>query len=194
MVNMIQYRITKADDHILQQMGETNWQLISITDGKMYFSKKSWKTRDIKTDKESSEWLEFITLYRKINNNGSYAKTLVKKYHECLKEKDHKYMMDKLREYQKHLEAFTSKPTLQVSTYLNQWRYNDTYELIKVDYVNKWKDDMLKEQEVPQECIDAIMSENNKWVSNHWQMREMTAYVFQEIIGKYYVTKAKWII
>jgi hypothetical protein len=38
---------------------------------------------------------------------------------------------------------------------------------VKVDYSNKWKDDMLKDQKVPLECIDPIMTENNAWESTH---------------------------
>jgi hypothetical protein len=53
------------------------------------------------------------------------------------------------------------------ATYINQKRYLDTWEIIKVDYVNKWKDEMLKDQKVPQNCIDAIMTEDNAWITNH---------------------------
>ncbi|MDA3855712.1 MAG: hypothetical protein PF569_05605 [Candidatus Woesearchaeota archaeon] len=76
-------------------------------------------------------------------------------------------MLDKLDQYKRHLESFTLKPPLQVSTFLNQERYRDDYEVTKVDYTNKWKDDMLKEQKVPKECIDAIMTENSAWLSTH---------------------------
>jgi hypothetical protein len=46
---------------------------------------------------------------------------------------------------------------------------------------------MLKDQKVPQNCIDAIMTEDNAWITNHWKMREMTSFVFQGIIDKYYL-------
>jgi predicted translin family RNA/ssDNA-binding protein len=80
----------------------------------MYFKKQVVKRREVKIDKPTPQREEFIKVYRKINNNGSYSDALIKKYHEVLKEKTHKEMMDKLSEYQQHLEAFPSKPPLQV--------------------------------------------------------------------------------
>lgn len=143
--------IIKYSTEAFKQLSEEWWELRSIYDWMMFFQKQvnTTTTREVKIDKESDEWLEFIKLYRTINNNGSYNKKLIKKYHEAIKEKPHKEMMDKLEEYKKHLELFTSKPPLQVWTFLNQKRFNDTYEVVKIDYANKWKDDMLREQKVP---------------------------------------------
>jgi hypothetical protein len=48
---------------------------------------------------------------------------------------------------------------------------------------------MLKDQKVPLECIDPIMTENNAWESTHWKTREMTCNIFQNIIDKYHIIK-----
>jgi hypothetical protein len=93
-------------------------------------------------------------------------------------------MMKKLKEYKQHLELFTKKPPLQVWTYLNQKRYNDTYEIAKVDYVTKRRDDMLKDQEIDKMYIESIMLEAKNWDATHWKNNEMTSWVFQNIINK----------
>jgi hypothetical protein len=54
--------------------------------------------------------------------------------------------MDKLQEYTKHLDAFTFKSPVQAGVFINQKRFLEDYEVANVDYVNKWKSDMLKEQ------------------------------------------------
>lgn len=184
---MYEYKLIKLNNSALPKLWKEWRELTSIYNEIMYFKRVIKQTRNITIDKESPEWLEFIMEYRKINNNGSYAKTLIKKYHEVLKEKPHKEMMEKLEEYKKHLEAFSFKNPVQAPVFLNQKRYLETYEVVKVDYTNKWKDDMLREQKVPKDCVSAIMTENSAWESTHWKVREMTSVVFQGIIDKYYV-------
>ena len=152
----------------------------------MYFSRLIKQKREIRIDKETPERREFITEYRTINNKGSYSELLIKKYHECIKEKDHKSMMEKLHEYKQHLESFTNKPPLQVCTYLNQKRYNDTYEITKVDFASKWQDEVLRERKIPKEYIEMIMLERDKRVAMN-PKKEVTTHVFDMMIEKYYL-------
>ena len=181
---MYEHKIIKANDSAIKILEKENWELCTIYQDKMYFKKQIKQKHNITIDKETPEWLEFIKLYRTINNKWSYAETLIKKYHECLKEKPHADMMDKLKEYKQHLELFTKKPPLQVWTYLNQKRYNDTYEVTKVNYATKRRDDMLKEQKIDKMYIEQIMLEASKWDSNHGKTSEMTVWIFQNIINK----------
>tara|TARA_R110000744_G_scaffold341712_2_gene446896 strand:+ start:1292 stop:1546 length:255 start_codon:yes stop_codon:yes gene_type:complete len=84
----------------------------------MFFKKKVTQTRTTKEHKTFPEWEEFIKEYKTINNKGVYDKTLIIKYREALKEMNHDQHMAKLKEYKEHLNIYTTKPPLQVSTYL----------------------------------------------------------------------------
>ena len=94
-------------------------------------------------------------------------------------------MMDKLDEYKNHLKSFTTKPPLQVWTYLNQKRYNGTYEITKVDYTTKWQDEVLRERKIPLEYVEMIILERDKRVAMN-PKKEVTAYIFDEMIKKYF--------
>ncbi len=155
--------------------------------GYMIFEQKR-TTKSIEW-KETKEWLEFIKLYREINKNGSYAKTLLRKYELVLKENKHEDIIKNLKQYKEHLILFPSKPALQVSTYLNQNRFKDDWELIKTDFASKWQDDRLKELKVPVNCIDPIKTEIQAWESKHGAMREMTIGILDQIIWKYYTIR-----
>ena len=71
-------------------------------------------------------------------------------------------------------------------TYINQERYRDNWEVVKVDFANKWKSDMIKEQKIPKEYAEPIMLESDKWEATHGKTREMTSLTFQNIIDRYY--------
>jgi hypothetical protein len=53
-----------------------------------------------------------------------------------LEKNKHTDIMQNLSDYKKHLEAF-NKPPLQVGTYINQKRYLDKFETIKLDFSKK---------------------------------------------------------
>jgi len=97
-------------------------------------------------------------LYRTINKNGSYADTLIRKYEIVLTENKHSDIMKNLKEYIEHIDAY-KKPPLQAGTYLNQKRYLDPWETVKVDFTTKWIDDILKERQIPSEVKEVIMIE-----------------------------------
>jgi hypothetical protein len=72
-----------------------------------------------------------------------------------LEKNKHTDIMQNLSDYKKHLEAF-NKPPLQVGTYINQKRYLDKWEVIKVDFSIRRRIDLLKELKVPEEYISKI--------------------------------------
>ena len=94
-------------------------------------------------------------------------------------------MMNKLEEYEEHLKAY-NKPPLMVSTWLNQKRFLDYYETIKIDFSQKWQEEILKEQSVPQEYVNLILLERDKWVATN-PKKELTTHIFNEMIKKYYI-------
>ena len=145
------------------------------------------RTNKIIKWQESKQWLEFIELYRTINKNGSYSDTLLRKYEIVLKEHNHSNIIKNLNEYIEHIAIF-EKPPLQVGTYLNQKRFLDPWETVKVDFSTKWIDERLKEREVPAECKEPIMWEVSKWKANHWKnpSMEFTVFKLDAIIDKYH--------
>jgi hypothetical protein len=78
-----------------------------------------------------------------------------------LEKNKHTDIMQNLSDYKKHLEAF-NKPPLQVGTYINQKRYLDKFETIKVDFSKKWIDDLFKELKTPPNIIDPVLTEIDK--------------------------------
>lgn len=183
------YRLTKLDNWILEDMWKDERELVTILVDVMYWKKSVKQSRNVVIDKPTPEREEFLKAYRKLKAMWSYDDTLIKKYHTAIIDFPHKKMMEKLDEYSRHLEAFDFKKPVMLSVFLNQKRYKEDYEVSNVDFTQKWKDDMLREQKVPKTCIDAIMTENNAWESTHWKVREMTSLIFQAIIDKYYKPK-----
>lgn len=181
-----EYKYIKFNPTLLEWLWAEWWKLNCIYEGTMYLSKEIKKTINITIDEPTTEWEEFIKEYRTINNNWSYANTLIKKYHKTLELIKHKDMMDKLKEYKQHLEVFTTKSPLQVGTFLNQSRWKDTYEIARVNFEDKWQLDLLKELKVPEEYVELIIWERDKWKSMH-TTKEVTRYVFEEMIKKYYI-------
>jgi len=78
-----------------------------------------------------------------------------------LEKNKHIDIMQNLSDYKKHLEAF-NKPPLQVGTYINQKRFLDKWEIVKVDFTHKWIDDLFKELKTPPNIIDPVLTEIDK--------------------------------
>lgn len=129
------------------------------------------------------EFTEFINEYRTIKTNWSYDERLITKYNNILKEYKHKGIMKNLSDYKKHLLAF-NKPALQVWTYLNQKRFLDNWELIKIDYSKKWIDDLFKERNIPQNIIEPVLIEIERREKSN-PKKELTIWIIDNMILKY---------
>ena len=76
--------------------------------------------------------------------------------------------MKNLDDYSKHLTAHKKKEyALMAQTYINQKRYEDNWEVVKVDFATKWRSDMIKDQNIPEMYIEPIMLEAKKWDATH---------------------------
>jgi len=66
--------------------------------------------------------------------------------------------MDNLKDYKIHLQTHKKKDyALMASTYINQKRYKDKWDIISTNIVNKWIDDLLREKNLSADIIDNIM-------------------------------------
>ena len=188
---MIKYEVEKTPDNpkeyleILKTRWINNWEWQQDKFWYMIFYKKvvTQVDKQAKIDNASPEWLEFIKEYRLINNKWSYDERLITKYHNVLKEYKHTDIMQNLSDYKKHLEAF-NKPPLQVGTYLNQKRFLDKWEIIKVDFTKKWIDDVFKQRKIPQNIIDPVLTEIQRWEAMH-KDKELTIWILDNMILKY---------
>ena len=176
---MIKYRIIKANDEALTIMWEENWELVSISDWKMYFKKKIIWTKSIKLDEVSPEYTEFIKAYRKINTNWSYDERLIAKYHKALEEVSHTDIMKNIEEYKLFLEVNKERPPLQVSSYINQKRYKDKWEIIK-DVSRKWLNEIFQERWLNANEIEILNWEIKGW-EDKWK-KEIRRWVVYEMI------------
>ena len=171
----------KADTQWYKWTNDVLWYMI--------FEEKA-KSKKAKAWKITPEWLEFINEFRTINKKGSYSDTLVRKYEIVLEKTKHSDIMNNLKDYKRHIIEFNKLP-LQVWTYLNQNRFMDDWETVKVNYEEKWIDEHIKLREIPQECIEPIMWEVGNWKAKHWDnpSMEFTTFKLDAIIDKYYITK-----
>ena len=177
---MYEHKIIKSSDKAIWILQKENWELCAIDSGKMYFKKQVKATREVKIDKPSKEWLEFIKLYREINNNWSYDTRLIKKYHEVIKQTPHDDILTNLKDYKLHLEVTKKqKFALQVWTYLNKASYKNTWEIVK-DMSKKWINDIYKDRELLAPEIDMINTEISAWEIKHKQ--EIRSWVVNEMI------------
>ena len=133
---------------VWEEMIQDDYELVYFSETHLIsFWKKEIK-RTVKPIawKESPEYLEFIKFYRKeINDKSSFANTIPRKYELALEDKDdtgnritHQYIMNSLRDYKDHLKAF-NKPPVWVQVFLNQRRYIEKYQTVKVNYEEKWE-------------------------------------------------------
>ena len=170
-------------------MGEENWQLISISEGKMYWSKKKTTTRKNKTVEKTPEFEAFRYKYRSIKKNGLYDPNLPAKFQEKVKEFGLDTIMNNLDDYIKHCKV-KEKPEdkiLMPSTYLTRNRFTDDWDLWNVTLDQKRVNTMLKEQVEDNNIIDAILQEKRAWEATNTH-RELTSAIFQNIIDKYNIT------
>lgn len=179
----IEYKITTHDDRVLRQFWKDGWQLIQILDWKMYWSRELKQTKTPIKWKETKERKEFIEFYRKnITNKWSYWDPVIRKYEIALESTPHKTIMDNLKDYKLFLEINKTRPPLQVTTYINQKRYFDKWEIVK-DMSRKFINDIFKEKQLNADEIEFMTKEIETYEKT--QNREASDYNVRAIIKKY---------
>ena len=192
---MIKYTKTQKPDNIeeyfekLTKAWQDNWIHSHNEYWYMIFQKKTTVTTKKIEWTETKEWIEFIRLYREINKNWTYDKTLLRKYEIILKENNHSDIIDNLKVYKEHLKLFPTKPPLQVSTYLNRNRFKDDWETVKINYEEKWITDIMKEREITDSYQDIIMTNVRMWRKSYEPVRQFTIGILDDMIQKYWIRK-----
>ena len=90
--------------------------------------------------------------------------------------------MDNLNDYKLFLEVNKSRSPLQVTTYINQKRYLDNWEIIK-EQSRKFVNDIFKEKQLNADEIEFMTKEIETYEKT--QNREATDYNVRAIIKKY---------
>ena len=188
---MIKYKSIKTPEtakeylNMLKEFWEDNWSWQQDKFWISIFYKKIVTQAETKTKLEKAwpEYTEFIKTYRSINTKWSYDDRLITKYNNILKEYKHIDIINNLSDYKKHLEAF-NKPPLQVGTYLNQKRFLDNWEIVKVDFTKKWIDDVFKQRNIPQNIIDPVLTEIDRRETMN-KGKELTIWILNNMILKY---------
>ena len=176
---MIRYKVTKFNPTKLEELWKENRQLVTIYEWIMYFSKTEKQTRKAKLSMQFPEYTEFITFYRKINNNWSYDDRLIAKYKDILKDVKHESIMNNLEEYKLFLEFNKTRSPLQVWSYLNRKGYLEKWEIVK-DMSKKWIDNIFKERKLDKYTIDTTLLEiDNRERKNN---KEITSWVLDKLI------------
>jgi len=173
---------TKEYFEMLQQLWEHNWEWqqdkywISI-----FFKKVPWKTdRDKKQTIKTPEWIEFFEIYKDIKNNWLSNDNLIIKYNKLVQEWLHDTIIQNLKDYKLYLEVKKKKDyALMASTYINQARYKDKWEIVE-DQSKKFLNDLFMDRKLEKTIIDNIMLEINKWEEK--QKKEITFWVANNII------------
>ena len=116
---------------------------------------------------------------------GLYNKALIPRYNKLVKAGLHEAIMKNLDDYIKHLETQKKKDyALMASTYINQERYKDEWEIVTTDYSQKWINEELEMSWASTEQIESIMIEKQKWEAKN-KNKEITVWVFRNIITYY---------
>ncbi len=184
---MFEYKYLKFNPTLLEWLWKEGWELTTIYEWIMYFKKSIKKTIIKSIWVANKERLEFRWAYKDIKNSWLSCNALMCKYNKLTVEWKHTSIMKNLDDYSKHLTAHKKKEyALMAQTYINQKRYEDNWEVVKVDFATKWRSDMIKDQNIPEMYIEPIMLEAKKWDATHWTTREMTSWNFQIMIDKYY--------
>ena len=174
---------------ILTKAWEKNYRYIWEKFWHLWFEKTVKATVEIKEWKETAEWLEFIKLYRTINKSWSYDKRLIRKYEIVLEKNSHESIIKNLKRYILHLDLYTTKPPLQVATYINGNRFLDDWETVKVDYSEKWIIDIMQEREITEDSQNRIMTAVRIWRKTNEPVKEFTTSILDMMINKIWDNK-----
>ena len=174
---------------ILTKAWENNYRYIWEKFNYMWFEKTVKATVEIKEWKETAEWLEFIKLYRTINKWWSYDKRLIRKYEIVLEKNKHEDIIKNLKRYILHLDLYTTKPPLQVASYINWNRFLDDWETVKINYEEKWIIDIMQERKITEDSQNRIMTAVRIWRKTNEPVKEFTTNTLEQMITKIWINK-----
>lgn len=180
---MIAYRITRANDGILPKMGEEGWQLISIYEWKMYFSREERKKKEKKKAIQSNEYLSFRNIYP--SKTGIYDDKLIIKYNDLVTQGLHTDIMVAVTQYIKEIEVTGQSKICNASTFLNQKRWLQDFRVVR-DSNEEWVNKEIKH--LPSAKISQILDTKKIWEKEH-PTKEFTLWVLKNIIAKYENTR-----
>lgn len=180
---MIKYRIIKANDEALHTMWKENWELVSISDSKMYFMKKivSKQDREEKQLTKSPEFIEFAKKYYIIKDSGLSDEKLIAKYNKLIDK--HQEIMNWLDKYIRKIKAenIAINFILMASTFISQERWKDEFTIMenRVWFAQKWMLPYL--QDLPEERIQFIVNKVREREKKY--NKDCTEWVLQNIIN-----------
>lgn len=186
---MIQYKKHKTPDNIkeyfeiLKKEWEDNYEFVMEKFWYLIFSKKvCWKIDTIKKEAiKTKEWLEFYDIYKTIKNNWLSSDRLINKYNSLVDLWLHSLIINNLKKYKKYLEVKNKQEyALMASTYINQARYNDKWEIVE-DMSKKWINDIFEERWLEKYIIDNVLTEIQNWEYKN-KPKEITNWVVNNII------------
>ena len=174
---MIEYKIIRSSDEELHELGEKNWELVSISDGKMYF-KRTCRSISEKKPEATSEYIQFRDAYKLLSENGIYSPMVKAKYASLVKEGLHQTIMDSIPLYEKECKAI-SRPFKNASTFLNQRTWEQKFRITKsaeYDWMNAYLEPLSLDQ------INQVREIARSWKEQH--KKDLTPWVLQNIITK----------
>ena len=186
---MIEYKKHKTPDNIkeyfeiLKKEWENNYEFVMEKFSYLIFSKKvCWKIDTIKKEViKTKEWLEFYEIYKTIKNNWLSSDRLINKYNSLVDLWLHNLIINNLKKYKKYLEVKNKQEyALMASTYINQARYNDKWEIVE-DMSKKWINDIFEERWLEKHIIDNVLTEIQNWEYKN-KPKEITNWVVNNII------------
>lgn len=159
------------------------WYRLAYYDKELQISvwdKKISRTITKSIWEKDEQWLEFRNLYKQIKDSGLSNNALIVKYNTLCKEWLHSKIMDNLKDYKIYLEVTKKKDyALMAQTYINQARYNDTWEIVQ-DQSRKFINDIFKELELNADEIENVKTEIQAYEKKH--NKEVTDYNVRSLI------------
>lgn len=190
---MIQYKTNKTPAtpkeylEMLQEMWNDNymWQQDKFWYS-IFYKKIIWKIdREKKDAIKTKEWLEFYELYKQIKNAWLSNERLIHKYNKLVQEWKHELIMKNLKQYNIYLDVSKKwkEFALQASTYINQKRYDDKWEIV-TDMSRKWLNDIYDERKLTVDEIEMLNWEIKKWEAT--QKQEIRRWVVENMILSFF--------
>jgi len=177
---MIKYRVIKYNLSALKEMWDNNWELKSIYDDKMIFSKHivSKKDRENKQLTKSPEFIEFASLYPKKADLSSDK--LIEKYNWLVWQ--HQVIMEWLKRYINYIEVEKLAPKFikNATTWINNKCWENEYKVLenRFWYNKKFIADML--QWINSDKVEIIL--NQVKIREAKTKKEINEWVLENII------------
>lgn len=180
--NMIDYKIIVSNDKALPLLWKESWQLVTISEWKMYFSRQS--KRNIKQNTEiTKEYNEFKMLYPK--SSWITSPQVVNKINKLVKEWKYQEMIDWVTKYVRFVKVnnLISKFILNPLTFLNQERWKDWFDIVNIKLwaSESWMNKLL--ETLTEIQIQNVLNEKNDY-KKRFPKKEITEWIIQNIINK----------